>query len=730
MTTTAELGLFLEGLRCAGCVRRVEQALAAEAGVAEASVNFTTQRAFVRFDPSRTDSDALAARVAALGYGALPYDPAAFERPAERDARAALSRLLVAAFLAANVMFVSVALYIGSYSDLDPVARRGLRWLVIALSLPAVTWCAAPFWRGAISGLRRREITMDVPVVLGASTALGVSIAGTWAETEHLYIDSAAMIVFLILLGRTLESRARARAASAVERLAALRPAKAWLRRPEGLVSVDARELLPGDRVAVPPGEAVPADGRVCAGETELDEALLSGESAPVVRRPGDPVTGGTRNLLGEIEVEVTAALAEGTLARLGALLERAAAAKPRVQRQADRVAARFAPAVLAIAAMTAAGCALAGVPPLELALRTSAVLIVACPCALGLATPAAITAAIGRAAALGILVKRGDALERCAAVDVALLDKTGTLTEARFAVRALETAAGVDAAALVALAASAEGASTHPVAEALRREAARLGAPLASLEPRLARAGLGVEAGPPEARVRVGTRALLRESHVAVEPALEEAGAKLAAEGLSLAWVARGGAALGVVGVSDALREDAADAVARLRAQGIAVGLVSGDHERAVELAAAAAGIDDVSAEVLPEDKVARVRAAQASGRTVLAAGDGLNDAAALAVADVGVAMARGAEVSIHAADVVVRASRLGALPDLVALSRATFRRIRENLVVALAYNALAVPLAVAGWLDPLPAAIAMSLSSLVVTGNSVRLLRWTPRP
>jgi cation transport ATPase len=271
------------------------------------------------------------------------------------------------------------------------------------------------------------------------------------------------------------------------------------------------------------------------------------------VRRTGDPVTGGTRNLLAEIEVEVTAALAEGTLARLGALLERAAAEKPLVQRQADRVAARFAPAVLGIAALTAAGCALAGVAPLDIALRASAVLIVACPCALGLATPAAITAALGRAAAFGILVKRGDALERCAAVDLALLDKTGTLTEARFAVRALETAAGVDAGSLVALAAGAEGASTHPVAEALRREAARRGASPAPLEPRVARAGLGVEAGPPEARVRVGTRTLLREGGVAVEPALEEAGAKLAEAGLSLAWVARGPRALGVVGVAGA---------------------------------------------------------------------------------------------------------------------------------------------------------------------------------
>jgi P-type Cu2+ transporter len=493
MATPAEIGLFLEGLRCAGCVRRVEQTLETADGVNEARVNFTTQRALVRYDSDVTDPERLVAAVAALGYEATPYDPAALDRPAERNAREALVRLLVAAFLAANVMLVAVALYIGSYSDLDETTRRGLRWLAIGLSVPAVTWCAAPFWRGAFAGLRRGRVTMDVPVVLGTVTAFGVSVAGTVAETRHLYIDSAAMIVFLILLGRTLEQRARARAAGAVERLAALRPARAWRRRGEQLEALDPRELRPGDLAVVPAGEAVPADGRVARGESEVDEALLSGEALPVVRRPGDAVTGGTRNLLAELEVEVTAALAEGTLARLGALLERAAAEKPDLQRLADRIAGWFAPAVVLLALATALLWGWRGAGGLEVGLRASAVLIVACPCALGLATPAAITAALGRAAALGILVKRGDALERCAAVDLALLDKTGTLTEARFSVRDVIPAAGVSAAALLEAAAGAEGASSHPLAEAIRAEAAARGVAAVPLEPRRARGGLGV---------------------------------------------------------------------------------------------------------------------------------------------------------------------------------------------------------------------------------------------
>jgi Cu2+-exporting ATPase len=724
-----ETGLFLDGLRCAGCVNRVERELADLPGVEHASVNFTTHRALVRFDPAVVSEQGLVARVGELGYDAIPYDPAALDRPAQREAREALVRVLFAAFLAMNVMVVAAALYIGSYEDIDATTRRGLRWLAIALSVPAVTWCALPFWRGALAGLRRREITMDVPIVLGVATSFGVSIAGTLAESPHLFIDSAATIVFLILLGRTLERRARARAAGAVDRLAALTPPRALRIGPAGVEEVDAAELVPGDVVRVPPGQAVPADGRVVRGASELDEALLTGESLPVLRHPGDPVTGGTRNLLTELDVEVTASVQRGTVARLAALLERAQADKPAIQQSADRVAAWFAPGVVGIALATALVWSLAGAPVLEVALTAAAVLIVACPCALGLATPAAITAAIGRAAALGILVKRGDALEQCARVDAALLDKTGTLTEGRFAARELIVAPGVAEDELISEAASTEGSSTHPLAEAIRALAEARALEPEPREPREVRPGLGVEAGGGSARRLVGARALLDQHDVAVDPALEEAASKLADRGLSLAWVARGGRALGVIAVADPLREDASRAVARLSAMGVDVALVTGDHAGAAGLAADAAGIHEVHHAVSPEGKVGILRARRERGARVLLAGDGINDAAALAAADVGVAMARGADVTLHAADVVVRAPRLGALADLVELSRATLRRIRENLGFALVYNAVAVPLAALGVLEPLHAAIAMSLSSLVVTGNSVRLLRWSSR-
>jgi Cu2+-exporting ATPase len=735
-----ETGLLLDGLRCAGCVNRVEQALRQLPGVESAAVSFATHRAYLRHDPARCGVAALVACVEGLGYRATPYDPATVDRPARVAAREALVRLLVAAFFAGNVMLVSLALYLGTDSMAE-TTRRALRWLAVALSLPAVSWCAQPFWRGAWAGLRRRQLTFDVPVVLGFGTAFVVSVAGTLAETRHVFADSASMIVFLILLGRTLEGSARARAASAVDRFVKLAPETAMRRTATGIENVPSTALRVGDVVVVPPGQALPADGRVLRGASELDESLISGEAQPVLRRPGDLVTGGTRNTLAEIEVAVTATAAGGTLARIAALLERAQAERPPVQRIADRVAGFFAPAVLLAAGATALAWTWAGAPATDVALIAASVLIVACPCALGLATPVAVTAAIGRAAGLGVLFKSGAAVESCARVQLALLDKTGTLTEGRLAVAELLPARPGEARQreLLAAAAAAEGAATHPIAAAIRAAAESASVAAAEITPRRVVAGRGVIAGAPgegsgSAQILVGARTLLEEHGIAIDPALEEAARKAAERGESLAWVARrerGRAeTLGVITLADRPRPDATAAVSRLRALGLGVALLSGDHEAAVASAAARAGISDWSSGVSPEEKVCavqrrRVRTPDAPLR-VLMVGDGVNDAAALAAADVAIAFARGADVAIHAADVIVRAPRLGAVPDAVELARVTLRRIRENLALALLYNAVAVPLAAAGLLHPLESAIAMGLSSLVVTGNSMRLLRW----
>ena len=735
----AETGLQLDGLRCAGCVHRVEQALRALPGVASASVSYATHRAWVQHERKRIDAAALVACVNSLGYTATPYDPETVDRPARAHAREALVRLLVASFLAANVMLVSLALYFGT-GTIDETTRRALRWLAIALSIPSVTWCAVPFWRGAWVGLRRRELTLDVPVVLGFGTSFVVSIIGTLAETSHVFADSASMIVFLILLGRSLEGGARARAASAVERFVRLAPETAQRRTAEGLETVAATSLGVGDLVVVAPGQAIPADGRVALGATEVDESLLSGESEPVVRRLGDSVTGGTRNVLEEIEVVVTARVEAGTFARIASLLERAQAERPRVQRLADRISGVFAPAVLVAAGGTAVAWTLAGAPPIQVALIAASVLIVACPCALGLATPVAIAAAIGRAAGFGVLFKSGAAVERCARVGVALLDKTGTLTEGRLSVAEMVPVDGTDATAVLAAAAAVEGAATHPIAAAIREAAGSAGLVVAEATPRYVVPGQGVVAGLARcgaAQLLVGSRALLADHGISVTGEFEETARKAADRGESLAFVAqrdaRGERVLGLIGLADLPRADAARAVRRLGDLGIEVALVSGDHRAAVAQAAARAGIVEYAAEVSPAGKVDAVRAHRSAGakgsRTVLLAGDGVNDAAALAAADVGVAFARGADVAIHAADVIVHAPHLGALADAVEVARATLGRIRENLALALLYNVVAVPLAATGFLHPLSAAIAMGLSSLAVTANSLRLLGWHSR-
>ncbi len=725
MSAALEAGLFLDGLHCAGCVSRVERRLREEPGVDEASVSFTSHRALVRYQPDQVDVHGLVAAVESLGFGAVPFDPDALERPATTAAREALARVLVAGFLAGNVMLLALGLYLAGPDGMPTEMRRGLRWLAVALSLPAATWCAAPFWRGAWAGLRRREISIDLPISLGIGTAFVAGAIGTWSDAPHVFVDSAAMIVFLVLLGRTLERGARARAAGAVERLATLAPETALRRGAAGLEEVPVATLEPGDRVVVPPGSAFPADGVVLAGCTEVDESLLTGESLPLLREVGDAVTGGSRNVATEVEIEISARVGEGTLARLAALLERAEAQRPRVQRTVDRVARVFAPTVLLAAAGTAIGWLVTGHGALDSALAATAVLIVACPCALGLATPAAVTAALGRAAAAGLLFKSGEAFERCAAADTVVLDKTGTLSEGRLAVRAVLAAPGSTEDDVITCAVSAEGASVHPVAEALRAIAGERGlrAPAPPAPPEIV-PGRGVLAG----TLRVGSRSLLDEAGVSVPEELQAEADRLARSGASLAFVAREGRALGCVALDDPLRADAAAASRALQELGLETIVVSGDHRHAVEYAARRSGIAAFRAEATPEDKVAFVQRLQQDGHRVIVAGDGVNDAAALAAADLGLAMARGADVAMHAAEVVVRAPRLGALGDAVGLSRTTLRRIRENLTFAVGYNVIAVPLAMSGILGPLGAAAAMSLSSLVVTGNSVRLLRWKP--
>ena len=722
MTAPGEIGFVLGGLRCAGCAGRVERELRAAPGVQQAAVNFASGRALVHFDPLVTDAAALAARIGSLGYEAHDFDPSARERPAVSEARSALARLLVAAFLAGNVMVLSFALYFGALGDIDADLRRALRWLAVALSVPALTWCAAPFWRGAWAGARRRELTLDVPIVLGVGTAFVATVIGTLGETRDVWSDSAATIVFLMLLGRTLERAARGRASAAIDALAAHAPRVAVRRDGTKLVEVPVESLVPGQRVVVAPGQCFPVDGRLASGAADVDESLLTGEALPVTRAAGAEIRGGTLNLSCEVEIEVTHSAAQGTVARLVGLLERAQAERPALQRMVDRVAARFAPTVLAVAAATVVGSLLVGAAPLDAALRGAAVLIVACPCALGLATPAAVSAALGRGAQLGLWFRSGSALERAARIDRVLIDKTGTLTLGRLEVTRVLCASAVTPDDVLRLAATAVGASPHPIADAVRREAESRGLTPAATAERRTLPGLGVEAG----ALACGSRALLASRGVALEPELEAAATAAGAAGDSLAFVSDGGKAVGAVALADRLRPGARSALESLTRLGVASGVVSGDHETAVRSAAAAAGVGEAISGATPEAKLARVRLERARGRRVAFAGDGINDAAALAAADLGFAFARGSDVTVAAADVVSHDPDLRSLPSALALGRAALRRIRENLALAIVYNAIAVPLAIAGIIGPLTAALAMSASSVGVTANALRLRRF----
>ncbi|HTO53774.1 MAG TPA: cation-translocating P-type ATPase [Myxococcota bacterium] len=723
MSANAEIGFVLGGLRCAGCAARVERELRAAPGVSEAAVNFAGSRALVRFDPGQSDVAALATRIESLGYVAHAFDPAASVRPAPtHEARLALARLLVAAFLAGNVMVISFALYFGALGDIDAGLRRGLRALALCLSLPALSWCAAPFWRGAWAGARRRELTLDVPIVLGISTAFVATALGTLREARDVFSDSAATIVFLMLLGRTLERSARARASAAIDALAARAPRRALRRERGALAEVDVEALLAGDRVVVPAGQRLPVDGRLLSPAADLDESLLTGEALPATRRAGELVNGGVLNLSSELELEVTRPASQGTIARLVGLLERAQAQRPELQRAVDRVAAWFAPAVLAVAAATCVGAVLAGSSGVDAALRGAAVLIVACPCALGLGTPAAVAAALGRGAQLGLWFKSGAALERASRIARVLIDKTGTLTWGRLELRQVLCAPTASPERVLELAADALGASSHPIADAVRRAASSRGLAPAGPAERLTLPGLGVEAG----ALACGSRELLERRGVALDASLAAAATAAREAGDSLAFVADGGKAVGALVLGDSLRPFARAAIQSLGRAGVSCALVSGDDLPAVRRAADAADIGEAIGRATPESKLERVRSELERGVHVAFAGDGINDAAALAAAELGFAFARGSDVTVEAADVVSHDPDLRSLPTALALGRAAMRRIRENLALAVAYNAIAVPLAIAGVIGPLSAALAMSGSSLVVTANALRLQRF----
>jgi Cu2+-exporting ATPase len=733
----AELQLYVDGIRCASCVWLVERVLARTAGVRFARVNYATHRATVRFDPAAATVEGVLDRIQSVGYLPKPWSDSERARAQRAESRDLLVRLGTAVFLSSQVMMFTAALYAGYFQGIEGGIRRLLEVLSLLLSVPVLAYCGAPFHRSAWTALRHGRFNMDVLVVVGAGAAMVASVV-EMARGGEVYFDTATMIVTLVLAGRAIEARARGRASEAVARLADLVPRDARLVEPGG-----ARRMTPvaslarGDRVEVVPGERVPIDGVVVEGASEVDEALVTGEPTPAAKRPGSEVVGGSVNGHGSFVLEVTRTGDATVLSAIVRAVEQAQLAKPRVQALADRAVGLFVPAVLALAAATLAGHLWRGAAPGEALLTAISVVVIACPCALGLATPIAVLVATGAASRRGVLLKGADVLERAARATDVVLDKTGTLTRGRPELReivlvgasAAPAPRASTAADLLALAAALERRSEHSLARAVV-EAARRDPSVPFLEPDSFAAvpGRGVEGRVARRAVVIGNRALLAERGVTVGE--QPAARRFEEEGDTVLHLAVDGAHAALLVVSDLPRAEAPSALASLAALGLAPSMVTGDDEVTARAIGARLGIDRVVAGATPAGKREVLTAMQAARRRAIFVGDGINDAPALTQADVGVAVARRTEITLESADAVLLREDLALLPFLVGLARRADRIVKGNVFWAFFYNAVAIPLAVAGRLHPIVAAFAMAASSLFVVGNSLRLGRGPRDP
>ncbi|MGY1760422.1 heavy metal translocating P-type ATPase [Geodermatophilus sp. SYSU D00779] len=734
---TGEVELLIGGMTCASCAARVEKKLNRMDGVT-ATVNYATEKARVSFGGDVTTDD-LIATVEKTGYtAALPDPPAADAEPAaDAPTRLLRQRLLVSTLLTVPVVAMAMV---------PALQFTSWQWLSLTLAAPVVVWGGLPFHRAAWTNLRHGTATMDTLVSLGTGAAFLWSLyalfLGTAGEpgmthpfeltigrtdgSANVYLEAAAGVTTFLLAGRYVEARSKRRAGAALRALLELGAKEVSVLRGGTETRIPVDRLAVGDRFVVRPGEKVAADGVVTEGASAVDASMLTGESVPVEVGPGDAVVGATVNAGGRLVVRATRVGSETQLAQMARLVEEAQNGKAAVQRLADRVSGVFVPVVLALTAATLGFWigASAGLPAAFTA--AVAVLIIACPCALGLATPTALMVGTGRGAQLGILVKGPEVLESTRAVDTVVLDKTGTVTTGRMTLLDVVPATGQDADRVLALAGAVESGSEHPVARAVAEAAAERTGPLRPVTGFANEAGLGARGVVDGTAVLVGRAGLLTGVDVPAE--LTRAQAAAEAAGRTAVLVAWGGVARGVLAVADAVKPTSAEAVRRLRELGLHPVLLTGDNATVARAVAAEVGIDDVVAEVLPQEKVDVVERLQGEGRVVAMVGDGVNDAAALAQADLGLAMGTGTDVAIQASDLTLVRGDLRAAADAIRLARRTLAVIKGNLFWAFAYNVAAVPLAMAGLLNPMIAGAAMAFSSVFVVTNSLRLRGFRP--
>jgi heavy metal translocating P-type ATPase len=743
--TAPALRLGVEGMNCGSCVRRVEQALAAVPGVAAASVNLATREATLEFDGPPPSHEVLRAALQGAGYDTPPVQDAAQPPVDHAHHHAEEADLLWRRFaLAAALTLPVVLLEMGSH--LVPGVRQAIEgsiglanaWLIqFALTTIVLFGPGRVFFRIGLPALLRGAPEMNTLVALGTGAAWSYSVVATFAPgimpagTANVYYEPAAVIVTLILLGRLLEARAKGRTGAAIERLLGLQAKTARVERDGELRELPIEEVRPGDRIRVRPGETIPVDGRVLEGRSRVDESMVTGEPIPVSRASGDGVIGGTINQQGSLVVEATDLGEDAVLARIVAMVQQAQGAKLPIQALVDRVTARFVPVVIGVALLAAAAWwALGPAPALPMALVVAVtVLIIACPCAMGLATPTSIMVGSGRGADHGILFRGGDALQALATVDVVVLDKTGTLTAGRPELTDLVALGGFDEAEALALAAAAEQDAEHPVGAAIVAAAQARGLKLGRPEDFESLTGLGIRARVDGRRVELGAARYMRQLGIDVS-ACEAQLKALAEKARTPLLMAVDGQLAAILAVADPVKPGTPAAIRALHALGLRVSMLSGDSQATAAAIGAELGIDDVAAELMPGDKVAAVQRLRAEGRRVAFVGDGINDAPALAEAEVGVAIGTGTDIAIESADVVLMSGDLRNVPNAIALSRATMRNIRQNLFWAFAYNTALIPVAAGALypafgvlLSPMLAALAMAFSSVFVVGNALRL-------
>jgi copper-transporting P-type ATPase V len=715
-----EMRLDVLGMTCGSCAARVEKTLNKQPGV-EASVNFATGEAVVSLSEGAPTFEALRRAVLDRGYDVREHVDET-EETARREERAWLRRLAVAWPLGLATMVVSML-----WMD-----EAWARWAAFAMATPVELYAGWPFLKGAAVRARSLTANMDTLIAVGTLSAYLYSVwallssldelgAGMSADLPNLYFESAALIIAFLCLGRWLEARAKGRASQAITRLLEIGAKDARVVRGDKELRVPVDAVKVGWTLKVLPGEKIPVDGRVLEGASAVDESMLTGESVPVEKSVGDDVAGATVNVDGVLVLEATRVGEDTALAQIARLVAQAQGSKAPIQRLADRVAGVFVPVVMVIAAVTAIVWFLVDGTVEGALVPAVSVLIIACPCALGLATPAALMVGTGRGAQMGILIRGAEILERSRSVDTVVFDKTGTLTEGRMR---LEEVVGDERA--LALAAAAEAGSEHPIARAVVDGARERGLEPAPASDFRSRAGLGVRARVDGTQVLVGRRALLENEHLVIPEDVAAEASRLEADGRTAFWVGWDGSARGVLAVADRMKAGAPEAVSDLHALGVEVAMITGDNRATAEAISERVGIDRVLAEVHPEDKVEEIRHLQREGRVVAMVGDGVNDGPALAQADLGMAIGTGTDVAIEASDITLVRGDLAGVVSAIRLSRRTFRTIRENLFWAFGYNVAAIPLAALGLLNPIIAGAAMAMSSVSVLANSLRLRRF----